>query len=495
MGVICHGPSVNFEKDITKVNIRRIFLEKKTLEKIIKIQRNYKRHKSKHHLLSLRKELKEKIFNELDEKKLIDLNKILESKSEQYYNKLISSKKIRPFEELIKMYKNTQKELDLINNNSFIFPFNVEISEEKIYKGSWSFNKNFHGYGVLYEFNYEKKKDSKTEGIFNEGSLNGLGRIFLSNEEMLIGDFIFNKLNGSGQYFRNDGSIYKGSFFDGLPQGNGQEIFKNESRFTGFYLAGKKKHGKFLWKNGNFYQGDFHDDLFHGYGVYKWGNERTYEGNWKEGKMDGKGKLVLVDGSYYDGEFVKGKKSGKGLYVWNKEKYYDGEWKNDKQNGYGVYYKNGTKIKGFWISGKLISNYNKLNNNNIMYISPDNKHMRNIDEDKNMRTTEYKLKAMISDGSSPHNNMKSESKNSNDKKNQLKRNNTHIYISKKINNKHLSNIKKNINFIDYKTIKKDNNIKVNKMNGENNENINKNLDENADENIIEDIDNTIKNDE
>ena len=144
---------------------------------------------------------------------------------------------------------------------------------------------------MIYEFNSEKKKDSKTEGIFNNRFLNGFGRIFLPNEEMLVGNFIYNKLNGIGEYYINDGSIYKGSFFEGLPQGNGQVIFNNGSIFTGFYLAGKN-HGNFLWKNG---------------GIYRWGNERAYEGNWKNGKMDGKGKLILIDGSYFDGDYVEEK--------------------------------------------------------------------------------------------------------------------------------------------------------------------------------------------
>ena len=264
---------------------------------------------------------------------------------------------------------------------------------------------------------------------------------------MLVGDFIYNKLNGIGEYYRNDGSIYKGSFFEGLPQGNGQEIFNNGSIFTGFYLAGKKKHGKYIWKNGNFYQGDFYNDIFHGYGIYRWGNERSYEGNWKNGQMDGKGKLTHIDGSYYDGEFVEGHKSGKGLYVWNKDKYYDGEWKNDKQNGYGVYYKNGSKLKGFWINGKLVSNYKKLNNkNSIIYISPENKH-KTIDVERHLMTSECKELVMISNGNSQFNTIRSEKHGVNNTIHKLKRNNTHIYISKKIpNKKYLGNITKNIDF-------------------------------------------------
>ena len=446
MGVICHGQNPNDEKDITKINNNPIFIEKKSIDKIIKIQNYYKCFQAKIKLLKLKKDSKEKILKELDKQKLIDYNKILECKSEQYYNKLLSSKKIQPFEELLKKNKFIQKKLSLIDKYSFNFPFNVEISEDKIYKGSWNYNKKFHGYGIIYEFNSQKDNDSKTEGIFNEGLLNGFGRIFLSNEEMIMGDFIFNKLNGSGEYYRNDGSIYKGSFFEGLPQGNGQEIFNNGSIFTGFYLAGKKKHGKFLWKKGNFYQGDFYNDVFHGYGIYKWGNERTYEGNWKNGKMDGKGKLVLIDGSYYDGEFVEGKKNGKGLYVWNKDKYYDGEWKNDKQNGYGVYYKNGNKLRGFWVNGKLISDYKKLNNKNknIIYISPINKH-RTIDVGSNLRTNECKEINMISSCQSKFSTIRSEKLGMNNKIKKLNRNNTHIYISKKIQDKFMGNAKKIIN--------------------------------------------------
>ena len=175
---------------------------------------------------------------------------------------------------------------------------------------------------------------------------------------------------------------------------------------------------------------------------------RTYEGNWKNGKMDGKGKLTYIDGSYYDGEFVEGHKSGKGLYVWNKDKYYDGEWKNDKQNGYGVYYKNGSKLKGFWINGKLVSNYKKLNNkNSIIYISPESKH-KTIDVGGHLMTSECKELIMISNGNSQFNTIRSEKHGANNNNiHKLKRNNTHIYISKKIQNKkYLGNISKDIDF-------------------------------------------------
>jgi hypothetical protein len=359
---------------------------------------------------------------------------------------LISAKKIKIFEEIIKNNKNIQKKLNSIKDYTFNFPFYVEISEEKIYKGSWNYNKNYSGYGTIYEFNSEKNRDSRTEGIFIDGLLNGYGRIFLSNEEMLVGEFMYNKLNGLGEYYRNDGSIYKGSFFGGLPQGNGEEIFNDGSTFSGFYLAGKKKYGKYSWKNGNYYQGDFYNDIFHGYGVYKWGGGRTYEGNWNNGKMDGKGKIMYVDGSYYDGEFKEGVKSGKGIYVWNKDKYYDGEWKNDKQNGYGTYYKNGNKLKGFWIKGKIISNTKKDDKKSIIQISPENKH-KTIDISKHIRTSEGGNDInLVSICSNQFNTIRSEAHPNNEHK-KLKKNNTHIFISRKVNGKkYLGSVKRNINF-------------------------------------------------
>ena len=450
MGVICHGQEPNSENEITR-NYNPIFYDKNYIDKIVLIQKNFKAYNlKKKNLLLIIDQRQEKLYKELSSKKLINFNKILESKSFKFYNKLISSEKILPFKELISSNKKLKKKLLSKKNNTFNFPFHVSISENKIYKGNWSFFKNFNGYGQIFEFNPEKNTDSITEGIFEEGALNGFGRIFLSNEEYLTGDFIFNKLNGLGEYYRNDGSIYKGSFFDGLPQGNGEEIFANEATFKGFYLAGKKKHGKFMWKNGHFYVGDFLDDLFHGYGVYTWGEDRTYEGGWVMGKIEGKGKLKYKDGSYYDGEFKEGKKWGKGLYVWNKEKYFEGNWKNDKQNGFGLYYKNGKKIKGFWVDGKLMGSFNKLKRGDShLYSSPYSKN-RTLEMKSDIKTEEYANMLIISGDANKFQTIKSEKQGQNNRYKQFipnKSNNKHVFIPKKIKGKQfLGNAKRNIDF-------------------------------------------------
>ena len=41
--------------------------------------------------------------------------------------------------------------------------------------------------------------------------------------------------------------------------------------------------GKFMYKNGRSYEGDYVNDKKHGYGVYTWENGSTFEGSWFEG--------------------------------------------------------------------------------------------------------------------------------------------------------------------------------------------------------------------
>ena len=322
------------------------------------IQRVFRIYSSKKKLNTIYNDYKDKVLIELDKKRLMNCNLITDCKSEKYYQELIRNDSIKSFLELIDDNNKMKTKLNSIEKFSFYVPYYIVISSNEVYIGSWNSNKNFNGYGIKYEFDNKFNKDSRTEGIFIEGYLDGPGRIIFSDKELIIGNFKYNKLKGYGEYHRNDGSIYKGSFDEGLPHGNGKEEFYDGSFFEGFYLNGKKKYGIFEWKDGSKYQGDFENDLFNGKGLYIWNSNKKYDGNWKDGKMEGIGKLTYVNGSFYEGEFVNGKKCGKGKYFWNKDKYYDGYWKNEKQNGFGIYYKSGKIIKGIWSEGKLISNCN-----------------------------------------------------------------------------------------------------------------------------------------
>ena len=53
------------------------------------------------------------------------------------------------------------------------------------------------------------------------------------------------------------------------------------------------------------------DGLRHGFGVYKI-DDATYEGNWVEGRKEGKGKIIFKSGSIFEGEFKNDLKHGFG---------------------------------------------------------------------------------------------------------------------------------------------------------------------------------------
>ena len=368
MGASCGGAKkeegsimFNSQKPIPIINDKQILEKYNTsnnIPKIIKIQTKYRTHYCQKNLKHITEMLKKNLLIFCDKNKLINIQVIKKSKSEQYYQKLLSTKKIKPFlEEYLKNNNQLTKQYKQSSKFSILINYPVVINNSQVYIGSYNINKNFHGYGIIYNFDDEKNRDSRTEGIFTNGNLNSFGRIILSSNEILIGDFALNKLNGFGEYIRNDGSIFKGTFFNGRPQGNGKEIFNDGSFFEGFYKKGKKINGKYVFKNGNFYQGFFENDLYDGEGIYKWNDGKIYEGFWKKGKFNGKGKIIFNDGSYYDGNFNDGKKEGIGKYFWNNKNYYEGEWKNDKMDGNGLYYKNGKKAEGIWKEGKLLNGH------------------------------------------------------------------------------------------------------------------------------------------
>ena len=326
-----------------------------SMQKVIKIQSYFRGYIARKIFKNNIKILSQNLKKQFDNKKLLNTEIITNSKSEQYYQKLLDLQKIKSYSEYIIKNPKLISKLKIIAQYSVDIPYYIVNSSNEAYRGSWNLNKKYNGYGVIYQFDNSKNKEKRIEGIFNNGILNGYGRIIISDEEMIRGDFAFNKLNGLGEYHRKDGSIYTGAFYSGYPQGNGRETFKDGSFFEGYYFKGQKKYGKFVFKDKNYYEGYFENDLFHGQGKYKWGDKKMYEGNWKEGKINGNGKLTYSDGSYYEGNLINGSKEGKGKYVWKGNYYYIGEWKNDIQNGYGVFYKNGQKIRGFWENGKIKS--------------------------------------------------------------------------------------------------------------------------------------------
>lgn len=60
-------------------------------------------------------------------------------------------------------------------------------------------------------------------------------------------------------------------------------------------------YGRFEWKSGEEYNGNFSAGKMSGYGVFYWKNKRKFIGNWKKGKMDGRGMLFYENGQVKKG--------------------------------------------------------------------------------------------------------------------------------------------------------------------------------------------------
>ena len=111
-------------------------------------------------------------------------------------------------------------------------------------------------------------------------------------------------------------------------QKNGDDTF-----FFGM-IYGK---GKYTFRNGDEYDGEWLFFMPHGEGIYKWADGDIYVGQWAEGTTHGKGKYTWADGREYIGDLLEGEKHGAGTFtsMWRLYRY-QGGYSYGKKHGKGV---------------------------------------------------------------------------------------------------------------------------------------------------------------
>lgn len=131
----------------------------------------------------------------------------------------------------------------------------------------------------------------------------------------------------------------------------------------------------FLKQNG-YYEGEYKDGYYHGYGIFHYMDGSTYEGNFLRGERHGQGKMKYANGTIYLGLFNEDICSGKGIIKYPNGVEYEGNFEDDLPNGYGhildsknnkyqglvkngkpwgkgeIKYSNGSTYKGDFVDGK-----------------------------------------------------------------------------------------------------------------------------------------------
>lgn len=128
-------------------------------------------------------------------------------------------------------------------------------------------------------------------------------------------------------------SIYTGNFENGIRQG------------TGVYICSATNLK---------YEGDWENDLAHGFGRIEWEDGAVYAGKMGRGRLV-KGSYTFPSGSFFEGNFdeLSGMFLGEGTFQ-NNDEIVTGTWKDGKLNGKGERkMRNGDYYQGIWVEDNL----------------------------------------------------------------------------------------------------------------------------------------------
>ncbi|GMH05068.1 hypothetical protein Nepgr_006908 [Nepenthes gracilis] len=151
----------------------------------------------------------------------------------------------------------------------------------------------------------------------------------------------------------SNGDFYTGQWGDNLPHGLGKYLWNDGCMYVGEWYGGKTMgKGKFSWPSGATYEGDFKSGYMDGRGTYTGSNGDTYKGCWAMNLKHGQGIKRYANGDYYEGEWCRGLQDGHGRYQWKNGNQYIGKWKNGTISGHGtLVWANGNRYDGSWEDG------------------------------------------------------------------------------------------------------------------------------------------------
>ncbi|CAA3015128.1 phosphatidylinositol 4-phosphate 5-kinase 2 [Olea europaea subsp. europaea] len=172
----------------------------------------------------------------------------------------------------------------------------------------------------------------------------------IQNGDLYIGTLVNNTPHGSGKYLWKDGCMYEGDWKRGKASGKGKLSWPSGATFEGEFKSGRMEgSGTYIGSDGEIYKGSWSADRKHGYGLKHYSNGDYYEGQWKKDLQDGQGRYVWKNGNEYKGEWKSGMLNGRGVLVWNNGNTFDGNWESGIPKGHGVFtWPDGSCYIGSW---------------------------------------------------------------------------------------------------------------------------------------------------
>ncbi|KAJ4833707.1 Phosphatidylinositol 4-phosphate 5-kinase 6 [Turnera subulata] len=151
----------------------------------------------------------------------------------------------------------------------------------------------------------------------------------------------------------SNGDFYTGEWVDNLPHGQGKYLWLDGCMYVGQWCKGRTNgKGKFSWPCGATYEGDFKNGYMDGKGTYIGTSGTTYRGNWVMNLRHGPGNSNYANGDHYEGDWRRGSQEGQGRYQWKNGNHYIGQWKNALMHGNGtMIWSNGNRYDGSWEEG------------------------------------------------------------------------------------------------------------------------------------------------
>lgn len=249
-----------------------------------------------------------------------------------------------------------------------------------IYSSTISFGQRLEPYGELWTYK------SKTVMLFiiKWGivirSIQG-GEYTMKKNIIMIILFILNAALFAVDVLLPDGSIYHGNLKDDLFSGKAVQIWSNGDKYEGEYQNGLfhgygemttnsyiykgdyfngLQTGKafILYSDGSSYEGEVNAGLYEGDGILKTSVGNIFEGVFKNGFLNGKGKIIYNDGAVCSGNFINTKLEGQGVYKYSNGDSYIGNFVNGKFDGFGTLTKQNGKIyQGKFSNGELPYKY------------------------------------------------------------------------------------------------------------------------------------------